>query len=82
MMYSLTYWSRVRRHVVGAAANIITYEPQSMVIRRWPADGTSLELPTESRSMVFYRSHGRRCFIDAVVNVTSWSVGATAVFAA
>ena len=53
-----------------------------MVVRRWPADGTSLELRTEIQSMVFYRSHGRRCFVDAVVDVTLWSVGATVVFAA
>ena len=79
MMYSLTYWSRVRRHVVGAADNVIAYELKSMEFLIWPADGTSFELWTERRSMVFHRSNGQRCSIDAMLNGTSWSVSATAV---
>ena len=57
-------------------------EPQSVVIRRWLADGTSLELRTERRSMAFYRSHGQWCFIDAMVDGISWSVRVTAIFVA
>ena len=53
-----------------------------MVIHRWPADSTSLELRKEWRSMVFYGSHSRGCFIDAVVDGILWSVGAMAVFVA
>ena len=53
-----------------------------MVIHRSPATGTLLELQMEWRSMLLYRSHVQRCFIYAVVDGISWSVGAMAVFVA
>ena len=39
-------------HLFGAANNIIVHEPRLMVIRRWPANGTLLELRTGRRSII------------------------------